>query len=374
MQVHRIDTTRKRDVCRFIRFPFKLYRNCPQWVPPLIPEMKLSLDRARYPFYRSSDADFFVVESKGRTLGRIAAIENRPYNAFHGTKVAFFYYFDVVEDAQASHMLFDEALDWARTRGLDTMYGPNGLLRADGHGLLVQGFEHRPAIGIAYNYAHYGGFVEDAGFVKSHDYLSGHLRAGYDLPQRFYDIAERVKARRGLSIRSFKRRSEILALAADLHRIYEQAFVQVWGYYPVDQQEIDTLIRRISSIADPRLIKMVTKGDEPIGFVIAYPDVSAAIQRIKGQVWPLGWLQLLLERKRTKWVNFNGVGVLPAYQGAGANAVLYTELAQTFKHSAFQFQHGDVVQVAETNMESLGDATAMNMVWYKRHRVYRRAL
>jgi hypothetical protein len=279
-----------------------------------------------------------------------------------------------VDDAQASSMLFDAAVDWARARGLDTMYGPNGLLRADGHGLLVEGFEHRPAIGIAYNYPYYGGLVEAAGFIKSHDYLSGHLTAERGLPQRFHSIAERVKARRGISIRTFKRRREILALAADLHRIYEQAFVQVWGYYPVDQQEIETLIRRISSIADPRLIKLVAKDDEPIGFVIAYPDVSAAIQRIKGRVWPIGWVQLLLERKRTEWVNFNGVGVLPKFQGFGANAVLYAELAQTFQDSAFQFRHGDVVQVAETNMESLGDATAMNMVWYKRHRVYRRAI
>jgi hypothetical protein len=374
MQIHQIDTGRRSDVRQFIRFPFELYDDCPQWVPPLIPEMTLALDRDKYPFYRNSEADFFTAKSKGKTLGRIAAIENRPYNAFHGTKIAFFYYFDVVQDVQASRMLFDAAFEWARARGLDTMYGPNGLLRADGHGLLVEGFEHRPAIGIAYNYAYYGDLVEDAGFVKSHDYFSGHLVAGYDLPQRFYEIAERVKERRGLRVRSFRSRDELLTLAPVLHRIYEQAFVQVWGYYPVDQQEIETLIERISAIADPHLIKVVLKEEEPIGFIIAYPDVSSAIQRIKGRLWPLGWLQLLLERRRTEWVNFNGVGVLPKYQGVGANAVLYTELANTFKHNASRFRHGDVVQVAETNMHSLGDATAANITWYKRHRVYRRTL
>ena len=374
MQVHKIDTARARDVRQFIRFPFDLYESCPQWVPPLIPDMKLALNRNKYPFYRNSDADFYVVKSEGETLGRIAAIENRLYNRHHGTKVAFFYYLDVVNDVQVSRLLFETAFEWARARDLDTMYGPNGLLRADGHGLLVEGFEHRPAIGIAYNHSYYGDLVEDAGFEKSHDYLSGHITKGYDLPQRFYDIAERIKTRRGYRIKTFNSQRELLALAPDLHQIYEEAFVQVWGFYPVEQEEIEALIRRISAIADPHLIKLVLKEDEPVGFAIAYPDVSAAIQRIKGRLWPFGWIQLLLERKRTEWVNFNGVGVLPKYQGIGANAVLYTELGHTLAHTEHNFKHGDFVQVADTNVESLGDAMAMQMDFYKRHRVYRRVL
>lgn len=374
MHVIKLDTSRPRDVRRFIQLPFRLYKDCPQWVPPLIPDMKLALDRRRYPFYRHSDADFFLVETEGQALARLVVLDHRRYNAFYGSKTAFFYYFDAVNDAQATAKLFDAALAWARARGLTEIYGPNGLMRSDGHGLLVEGFEHRPAIGIKYNYPYYEDLVRAAGFEKSHDYYSGYIQKGYDLPQRFYDLAERIKARRGYRVRSFKSRRELLSLAPDLHRIYERAFVQVWGYYPVDVVEVEAMIRRISLIADPRLIKMVLKDDEPVGFVIAYPDVSTAIQRVKGRLWPLGWVQLLIEARFSKWVNFNGVGVLPEYQGAGANAVLYTELARTFKDNRFRFEHGDLVQVAETNVESLGDFSAVAPKLYKTHRVYRRAL
>ena len=374
MRVRKLDTERARDVRQFIRFSFDLYRDCPQWVPPLIPDMKLALNRNRYPFYRQSDADFYVVESEGQTLGRIAALENVPYNAYHGTRVAFFYYYDAVDDVGASRALFNAAFDWARGRGLDTMYGPNGLLRGDGHGLLVEGFEHRPAIGIAYNYPYYDALVCDSGFARSHDYLSGHLTADYEVPRRLYEIAEKVKTRRGFWAKSFTSRKDLLALAPALHRIYEEAFVQVWGYYPVGEDEIVALIRRISAIADPRLIKVVMKGDEEIGFIIAYPDVSAALQQIGGRLWPLGWIRLLWEARRTQWINFNGAGILPRYQGFGANAVLYTELADTLRDKSFQFEHGDFVQIAETNALSLGDGNAMGLEWYKRHRVYRRTL
>jgi GNAT superfamily N-acetyltransferase len=343
-------------------------------VPPLLPDMRLALNRAKYPFYRQSDADFYLVESEGQTVGRIAALENRPYNRFHGTKAAFFYYMESVQDVQVSRALFDAAFAWARERGLDTMYGPKGLLRGDAHGALVEGFEHRPAVGVPYNHDYYDRLIRDAGFEKELDYYSGHLTADHQLPQRVYDIAERVKKRRGIEICSFRSKDELRAMAPLVHHIYQSAFVQVWGYYPVTEQEIRALIERILAIADPRLIKLVKKGEESIGFVIAYPDVSAAFQRIRGRLWPFGWIWVLLETKRTKWVNFNGVGILPKYQGAGANAVLYAELAKTVQSDRFHFEHGDFVQVAENNIHSLGDANAIGIQWYKTHRMYRKVL
>jgi hypothetical protein len=184
-------------------------------------------------------------------------------------------------------------------------------------------------------------------------------------------IAARVKERRGIEVKAFASKAELRAAAPLIRRVYEQAFVQVPDYYPVTTEEIEAMIDRMAAIAHPSLIKMVTKGGEPIGFVIAYPDVAAAIQRIKGRLWPLGWLRVLLEVRRTEWVTFNGVGVIPAYQGTGVNAVLYAELAKTVKSDRFNFQHGDAVQVAETNRNSLGDGNAVGVEWYKTHRVYR---
>ena len=374
MRVRTLDTSRTRDVRAFIRFPFELYRGCPQWVPPLLPGMRFALNRERYPFYRHSDADFILVESESQVLGRITAIENLPYNEFHGSKAAFFYYLEVVNDVQVARLLFDAAFDWARQRGLEVMYGPKGLLRADGHGALVEGFEHRPALNVPYNHAYYDALIVDAGFEKELDYLSGYLSADYRFPERVRDIAERVKARRGYRIHTFASKRELRQLIPMIYDIYERAFVQVWGYYPVDMAEIQVLVERILPIADPRLIKVVMVGEEPIGFIFAYPDISAAIQRTQGRVWPFGWIQLKLETRRTKWVNFNGVGVIPKYQGLGANAVLYSELAKTFEASGLQFEHGDYVQVAEINLQSLGDATFLGFPMYKRHRVYRRQL
>jgi GNAT superfamily N-acetyltransferase len=374
MQLYKLDTTRRREVNTFVRFPFELYRNCPQWVPPLRPDMRLALNRDRYPFYRDSEADFFVVQDKGQTLGRIAVLENRPYNQYHDSKAAFFYYFEAIDDAGVAHALFDAAFDWARQRGLNTIFGPKGLLRADANGLLVQGFEHRPAFGVAYNYDYYDRLLREAGFAQELDYFSGYLSTDHQVPERIMSIAERIRERRGFQVQTFTSKRQLHQLAPALLRVYQKAFVQVWGYYPISEQEIETLLKRITTIADPRLIKVVTKKEEPIGFVIAYPDISAAIQRTKGRLWPLGWAQLLAEARRTEWVNFNGAGILPEYQGMGANAVLYAEMVKTFRHANFNFKHADYVQVAENNAQSLGDANALGLSWYKTHRIYKRTL
>ncbi len=372
MRVRKLDTSAGRDVRQFIDFPFELYRRCPEWVPPILPEMKLILNRKKHPFYHHSAADFFVAESEGQTLGRIAVMDNRNYNARHGRSHSFFYFFEATEDLGVARALFDAASDWARSRGLDQLIGPKGFLQGDGLGLLVEGFEHRPAIGIPYNYPYYDAMLRDSGFEKETDFVSGYLRGDHQLPERFYDIAERVKARRGFWIKSFTSQREMRRWIYRVGQVYNETFSDNWEYCPLTEAEMGVVADRLLAISNPRLMKLVMKGQEIVGFVFAFPDISAAIQKTKGRVWPLGWIHLLREFKRTNWVNLNGLGLVEGHRGVGANAVLYTELAKSVHD--FGFEHADVVQVEEGNTKSLGEMAAIGVTWYKRHRIYRRAL
>jgi GNAT superfamily N-acetyltransferase len=372
MRVRKIDTTQARDARRFIQFPFELYRECPQWVPPILPEIRVILNRKKHPFYRHSDAGFFVAESEGHALGRIVVMENRNYNQHHGRKDGFFYFFEVVEDVEVARALLNAACGWARSRGMERVIGPKGFLQGDGMGLLIEGFEHRPAIGIPYNYPYYDAFMQDSGFEKETDFLSGYLRGDHELSQRFYDLTEKVKARRGFWIKSFTSEKEMRRWIYRIGKVYNESFSDNWEYCPLTKEEMDVVADRLIAIADPRLIKLVMKGEEIVGFVFAFPDISAAVQKTKGRVWPFGWIYLLREFKRTNWVNLNGLGLLEGHRGVGANTVLYTELARSVKD--FGFEHADVVQVEENNTKSLGEMAAIGVKWYKRHRIYRRAL
>jgi GNAT superfamily N-acetyltransferase len=360
------------DVERFVSFPFELYRFCSQWVPPLVSGVKTDLNRRKHPFYTHSKADYFVAESDGQVLGRIGALYNRNYNAYHQTNVAFFGFLEFVEDRQVAHALFDAAFAWGRARGADSIMGPKGLIGSDGGGILVEGFEHRPALGTTYNLPYYDAFIKDAGFDKERDFYSAYIGRGIDLPERFYLAADKIKARRGIWIKNFRSKRELRRWAPRAIEAHGKAFSQNHTYYPPTPEEVDLLIETVFTIADPRLIKLVMKGEQIIGVVLGLPDVTAGLQKSHGHLWPFGWLHILRERRRTKRTNFPALGLLPDYQGLGGNAVLYAELAQTLLSSGYNY--AEFVQVDEHNFKSLREINALEVIWNKTHRSYQRTL
>ena len=372
MRIRRLDPDKKEDVNSFVDFPFALYQNCSQWVPPLRSSAKTILNPAKHPFYDHSEADFFVAESEGQVLGRIAALNNRNYNAYHQNCTAFFGYFEVIEEASVAQTLFDTALAWAKTRDLTEIIGPRGVIGVDGS-VLVEGFEHRPALGIPYNYAYYDELIKLAGFEKDTDYLSGYRWVKQPLPPRLYELAQKIMARRDFWVKTFRSKAELKSWLPRLIDLHHHAFSQLHSYYPPTRAEVAMVSDTLLTIADPKLIKLVMKRDEPIGFILAYHDISAALQKTKGRMWPLGWLHLLRERQQTTWLNVNAIGLLPTYRGVGANVILYTELGQTLK--AFDhLSHLDMVQIEEKNFNSYADMEHIGVTWYKRHRHYRRSV
>ncbi len=371
LSVSKLNTDSRRDVNRFIELKFRLYRDCPQWVPPLVDDLKLMLNRRKYPFYEHSDADFFLAERDGRAVGRIAVLENRHYNAHWNSKTAFFYLFDAEDDAEAAQALFGEIEAWARARGLTKIVGAKGFLQGDGIGVLVEGFEHHPAVGIPYNHAYYGALIEGAGYVRQRDFLSAYLPGGAVLPERLVDIAEKMKERRGFSIKTFTDKTELRAWIPRIVQTYNDTFVGNWEFNPVTDQEARVIGERLLSIADPKLIKLVMKGDTIAGFLLGFPDLSDGIRRARGRILPFGWFWLLLEFKRTRWLNLNGAGILAPYRGLGVNAILYVEMQKTIE--AGHFEHADLVQMEE-HVLTINDTITAGGRIYKRHRIYEKAL
>ncbi len=372
MQIHRLDPASRRDVRRYVEFPFRLYRESALWVPPFVGEVRAQLDPDRHPFYEHSEAAFFLALQGDEVVGRIAVLDNARYNQYKGERTAFFYHFDVVNDRAVSLALFDAAFDWVRGRGLDLLWGPKGFIAADGQGLLVEGFEHRPALGIPYNYPYYGGLLEDAGFEKQLDFISCYMDRNMTvLPSRFLEVAEKIKRRRGFRTVRFRTKAELRAMVSRVAAAYNSAFVEVQGYVPITESEAQAISDRILAVADPTLITLLMKGEEIVGFVLAYPDLSAAIQRCRGRMWPTGWYHLLREFKRTRWLNFNGAAILEPHRGLGGNALMYAELYHTLIGRT-QYQYADLVQVQETNTRMIQELEALDVKPYKKHRVYRR--
>jgi GNAT superfamily N-acetyltransferase len=368
--VEKINTRDRSEVRRFLQFPFKLYQEHPLWVPPILIDARAQLNPDVHPFYEHSHAEFFLALRDGEVAGRIALMENKPYNRYHDRQMTQFFLFECVEDFGVASQLFERAIEWTRARGLTQILGPKGFGALDGYGMLVEGFEHRPAMTMmSYNPPYYSQFMERLGFRKEVDFISCYLgRDRFALPERVHRIAERAARRSGFRILRFKNKKEMRAWAPKIGKTYNQAFINNWEYYPLSEREIKFLTDNILTIADPRLIKIIAHDDEAIGFLFGFRDISAAIQRNKGKLLPFGIFDMLLEMKRTKWVDINGAGILPEYQGRGGNALLYSEMEKTIRE--YGFLHAELVQVAETAVQMRSDLENVGGVPYKNHRVY----
>ena len=375
LSIEKVDTDNKKQVKRFVELPYRIYAGCVQWVPPLNIDAYNQLNRKKHSFHEHSDVEFFLAVRDNSDIGRIAVIENKPFNNYHHTRKADFYLFECENDKEAAAALFNVAADWAKTRGLDTIVGPKGMGPLDGYGILTLGHVHRQTMTMLnYNHAYYQQLVEAQGFEKEVDFVSCYLPADkFKIPERVEKIAERVIQRGHLEVKKFKNKKELLSWADRIGMAYNKAFVNNWEYYPLTQREIDFVVENIMTIADYRLIKIVTHAEDVVGFLFAFHDVSAALQRAKGGLFPLGLFDILSEMRRANTVAVNGMGILPQYQGHGGNALLYYAMGKTLLEFQ-QFVHVEMTQVAETTEQMRADLKNLNGIEYKNHRVYRKKI
>ncbi len=374
--VTQLDLQDKAQVRRFIELPFRLYGRHPQWVPLINDDVRLMLNRQKHPYYEHSEAEFFLAVQDGRDVGRLAILENRRYNDYHQTKVANFYLFECEDHPEAAQALFARAFEWAHKRGLTKVVGPKGFAALDGYGLLVEGFEHRQMMTMMnYNFPYYPRLLEQLGFEKEVDFASFYIPTEtFQMPPAVHAVADRAVKRGTFQVLRFKNKRELVSKwAKRIGAAYNKAFVANWEYAPLTDRELNLLIDNLMLVTEPELVKIITHADEVVGFVFAFADVSAALQRARGRLNPVSLVDLMLDMRRTNWVALNGAGILPEYHGRGGNALMYAEMEKTMRDSG-RFHHAELTQIAETAVQMRRDVVRMGGKLYKNHRVYRRGL
>ena len=368
-----VDLSDRAQVREFLELPYRLYHDIPQWVPPLRSDERNRLDLKRNPFYKHSGAAFFLARHNARTVGRLAVLDSFPYNEHNNAKTAFFYMFECENDPGAAVELFTAAFDWARARGLNKIVGPKGFTPLDGLGLLVKGFDRRPALGLPYNLAYYPKLIESVGFVRVNDIVSGYLSPDLKFPERIHDLSARIQERRGLRIARFQTRRDLRLALGHLKELYNGALEGTSDGTPLSDAEINSLADQMLWFADPKLIKIVMKQNRPVGFLLAYPDISAAFQKTQGRLFPFGWITVLRELRTTDWININGAGMIEEFRGSGGTAILYSELFKSVTENP-RYRHAEVVQIGMENEKMQREMENFGVDFYKMHRTYQKEL
>ncbi len=327
--IQAVSTAREKKL--FIRLPWTIYRDDPHWVPPLLMERQDFLNPAKNPFFDHSDVRLFLArDAAGEVVGRIAAIVNENHLAQHHEKAGFFGLFECVDSQEAACRLFDAAGAFLRSKGMEVMRGPENLSINDDIGLLIKGFDSPPFLMMPHNPAYYERLVTSYGFARAKDLYTWFIDVtpGTEDPKmrRYFEVAEKAKARSGLRIRGvdMSRFDEEVAL---LFKLYNDSWQRNWGFVPVSEPEFKAIAHDLRQIVEPSLVLVVEdKTGTPVAFSVTLPDVNEIMPR-DGRLFPFGWWKLLTGRKRIRYARLFTLGVMPSHRKRGVESLLCIDTA-----------------------------------------------
>ncbi len=355
---------------QFINFPFSLYQNDPNWVPPLRMDIRNIFNRKKHGFFNHGEAQFLLAIENGKTVGRMVTLANiNPQNGKYNS-TGNFYFFEAVNDFNVAQKMLNRSVAWAKDRKLGKLFGPKGMTPLDGLGILVNGFEYRPAFGIPYNPSYYPDFLIKFGFKKLLENESGLIiNDRFSLPEKVFRASEIVRKKKGLSILSMHSRRDLREAASMLGNLYNQVLNNSENSIPLSQQDINTMAAGLLWIAQPELVKIIMKNDQPIGFLLTYPDISVALQKAKGRLFPLGWIRMLWQKTHSTWLNVNGIGIIDEYRGMAGTALLFSELFKSVKANP-QFKFSEIIQIGIENERMRQELAGMGIDFYKKHALF----
>jgi GNAT superfamily N-acetyltransferase len=363
----RIETVKsKRDQKEFVELPFRLYRDDPNWVPPLRRDIHELIDPGKHPFHEHATVELFLARDGQNVIGRIAAIHNDLHLEVHREKTGFFGLFESIHDEAVANALFDAAASWLRARGLETMRGPASFSLNEEAGLLVDGFDGSPVVMMTYNPAWYEQLVEGYGFRKAKDLLA------YNLPnpvpsERLVRMAEKLRERYKVTVRTLdkKRFWDEVGL---VRKVYNEAWEDNWGHIPMTESELTYMAKQLKPVVEPSLVAFAEVDGELAGFGLALPDLNVALKRMNGSLFPLGWAKALWYARKIRTVRVVILGVLQKYRRSGVGELL--ELEMMINAQKLGIVNAEFSWVLEDNPKMRIPLEKMGATVYRTYRMY----
>ncbi len=363
----------------FVNFPWQLFRGHPYWTPPLNGELLgnrflglIGLLTPEHPYHRSSEVTHFLAWRNGKPVGRISAAINHRFNEYHGSKMGFFGFFDVIENYEVMVALLDKARDWVSNRGMKILRGPGEYSNAthERQGILIEGFQYPPTVELTHNFPYYADFLEKYGFHKAKDYYAYITDINNPPPTSIKKIAKRILSRGNITTRIanpkyFKAELRLIV------KIYNDAWSQNWGFLPLTNAEADALANTLRVILDPGLVRFACVKGEPVAVIGAFPDPNFALRprwQWYGDSDLVRLIKLFLVRKHNPRVRLMFFGIRPEFRHRGINAVLFNELSEYAMRK--HYKECDISLLLENNDLILSAAKFMNARHYKTWRIY----
>ena len=346
----------KKELKKFVQFGIDLYKGNDCFVPPLVIDEVNTLNPASNPAFELCDAEYFMAFRDGKPVGRIAAIIQHRSNETHHQKAVRFGFVDFIDDYEVSKALFDAAITWGKEKGMNTMIGPFGFCDMDHEGMLVEGFDRIGTMATIYNYPYYPQHLEKMGFEKRADWVEFRIKVPDAIPEKHKRISEIVQKKYNLRIVKYKDSKKAVAeVGRPLFDLINEAYADLFEYTKLSDNQIDYYVKYYIGMVRLDLLTVIKDQDDNlIGLGIAIPDLSKALQKAKGKMFPFGWYHLMraMYFNVTDTADLMLVAVKKEYQNKGVNALLFTDLIPYFQKLGFQYAESNPELELNTKVQS----------------------
>lgn len=370
IEVHPVRTSRQHRT--FLTFPWRIYRDDPLWVPPLIPQRADTIDPERGAFFQRGTADLFIARRGGEPVGTICAGEDEVANQARQERTCVFGFFECVDDDAVAAALFERVIEWAHERDLDTLYGPFNLDYEDSHGVLVEGRDRPPTLLCGHTPLYYPDLLEGFGFEKARpDSVAYAIAVDEETSdrQRMRRLADKLRQRGHVTIRG----ADIACWQDEVdhvHKLLNSALAHMPDHIPWTRESVQCLLEPFLRIADPDLVLFSEVDGEVVGWLAGVPNLNEIFIDVNGLRYPWDYVRLWWHMGRQpRCLAIKSVLVLPDHWGTGASLLLFDEMDRRARAKGYQWF--DLSLTGAENPHTNVLARRMGGEIYKRYRVYR---
>ncbi|TSA28799.1 MAG: hypothetical protein D4R67_03190 [Bacteroidetes bacterium] len=319
-----------RDLKRFIGVQFRFYRGNPYWCPPLRMDEIRTLRRDKNPAFAHCEAEYWIAYRDRKPVGRIAGFINHKANKRWKENLVRFGWIEFIDDPVVSDALIDTVAAWGKAKGMTGIHGPLGFSDMDNEGMLIEGFDQLAIMTSIYNHAYYPVHMERMGFVKAADWVQYEFSIP-PIPEKFEKAKSLVEQRYHVEVVKTKKKKDLLPYARKMFRMLNVAYDDLYGFAALTEEQMDAYTKQYFGFIRPEFISFVVdRNDDIVGFGISLPNLTYALQKSDGRLFPFGWYHLLKAINKNEIIDMYLLGVHPDYHGKGVAALFFYEMHKAY--------------------------------------------
>lgn len=335
----------------FVKFPLRLYKGCPYYVPGLYMDEMDTLTPDKNPMTKYCQFERFLAYKDGQVVGRVAAIINEIANRDWKHAEVRFGWIDFIDDKEVSRALIEAVAAFGKQHGMTTITGPLGFTDFDNEGCVIEGFDDISSYALRFNYPYYGAHFEALGFGKVNDWLEYRIFVPDKVPDKVSKASALLQERYNLHIRKItKKQIHSEKYGQKMFDLVNRTYCELFDFTVLPQEVMDHYIDSFLGLLDFKYVTLVEDAaGRMVALAVTMPSIARAVQKGRGYLFPFGWWHLVksMYLRHEEALELLLIAVDPEYRNRGVHAILFNEIIPNLIEGGFKY--GESNAEMETN-------------------------